>query len=102
MPHSILRTFVQEFVCTVFVLGAVFASGTAHCQSLEEVIQWESELTLEEPGGIFTVQPRVSLDPTGGFVVADMEEQQIRLYDEEGALTQAFGHKGKVLGRSNL
>lgn len=46
---------------------------------------------LEEPRGVLTVAPTVSLDSGGGFLVADAAEHQVRVYSPHGKLLQAFG-----------
>lgn len=86
---------VLPFIQALLLVASILAPGTSKSQSIENVISWTDELTLEENEEVLTVQPRVSLDPSGGFVIADGQERQVRLYDEEGTLKQAFGQKGR-------
>lgn len=61
---------------------------------LEDMVEWEGELTLEENEDVINVLITVSDDPEGGFVVTDMRESQVRLYDEEGRIRSFFGSRG--------
>lgn len=51
-------------------------------------------LTLEEPDGVVTANPVVRIDPRGGFIVTDPNEQQVRLYAPDGSLRSYFGGEG--------
>lgn len=51
-------------------------------------------VSLEESPSVITVEPAVSIDPRGGFIVADMVESQVRLYTRDGRLRSHFGGKG--------
>lgn len=58
----------------------------------------ERVIEVEENEEVINVVPRVSLDPRGGYLVADAAEAQIRRYDADGGLTAAFGRKGNGPG----
>lgn len=68
--------------------------GMTFAQELTDVIEWTGSLELEEPDGLYTVSPEVSIDPYGGFIVSDFDESQVRLYARTGELTASFGEKG--------
>jgi len=55
---------------------------------------WNGDITLADPKAVLTVQPHVSVDPRGGFLVADSREAQIRRYGPDGTLLSRFGRKG--------
>jgi hypothetical protein len=55
-------------------------------------------IELTERDGAFIVDPRVTLDPLGGFLVADSRELQVRRYDDDGDLIANFGRKGSGPG----
>jgi hypothetical protein len=58
------------------------------------ILKWESSITLEEGPQVITVSPRSSIDPSGGFLVADYGVSQIRKYDEQGNLLWFNGREG--------
>jgi hypothetical protein len=55
-------------------------------------------IELMEREDAFVVDPRVTLDPQGGFLVADSRELQVRRYNEDGKLVANFGRKGSGPG----
>jgi hypothetical protein len=61
---------------------------------LDAVVQWIGDVVLEEDDASLSVLPMVSLDPRGGFLVADLAEAQIRRYDPVGRLLWRTGRKG--------
>ena len=61
---------------------------------LGDFVEWYQEITLEENEDVINVVPRVTLDPQGGFLVADAQESQFRLYDPDGGLARSFGARG--------
>ncbi|HEX2095020.1 MAG TPA: hypothetical protein VHG28_21655 [Longimicrobiaceae bacterium] len=65
---------------------------------MQDVVELRSEIQLQENVEVVNVSPRVTLDPVGGFVVADPREAQVRLYSPTGALTGHFGRRGKGPG----
>lgn len=60
-------------------------------QQFNEVFTVHDTLELEEPRGVLTVAPSVSLDSGGGFLVADLAEHQVRVYSPLGKLREVFG-----------
>lgn len=88
-------TMVRRILPALLALVAtVLPASDAKAQAFEEVVSWHGSLTLEEPQGVFTVEPRVRLDPQGGFIVTDFDEGEVRFYSKEGALTSRFGERG--------
>lgn len=65
----------------------------------EDAVSWVRELSLEENPQVLNVQPVVTLDPRGGFLVADFNEAQLRRYSREGALLWHAGSKGEGPGQ---
>ena len=60
-------------------------------QQFDELFIVVDSLVLEESETVVTVLPKVSLDPKGGFLVADSREHQVRVYSRRGELEQVFG-----------
>lgn len=60
-------------------------------QPFESLFTVVDTLTLEEPRGIVTVLPRVTVDRDGGFLLADEQEHQVRVYSPQGRLRQTYG-----------
>lgn len=50
--------------------------------------------TLQETQAALIVKPKVSVDPIGGFLVADVRERQIRRYDASGQLERVIAGGG--------
>jgi hypothetical protein len=61
---------------------------------LGDFFEWSHPIALEENEEVINVTPKVTLDPLGGFLVADVQENQFRLYDSNGELLQFFGARG--------
>jgi hypothetical protein len=57
----------------------------------DELFVTVESLVLEEPSGVVNVWPAPSMDPRGGFLVADTRENQLRVYSRTGKLERAFG-----------
>lgn len=53
------------------------------------------EIRLQESPAVINVTPVVRPDPRGGYLVADVDEGQIRRYDEDGHLLWHVGRKGR-------
>jgi len=65
--------------------------------SMEEFtvhFKWAERISLEEDEFSITVSPNVRYDPTGGFLVADEAEDQIRRYSSSGELEWGMGRRG--------
>lgn len=58
-------------------------------------------LTLEESDTALVVKPMIRLDPMGGWIVADVGENQVRLYEADGALGSVLGGEGSGPGEFN-
>lgn len=61
---------------------------------LDSVLDWQREFTLDENDSTINVVVRASLDPRGGFLIADEREGFVRRYSPEGRLLAQFGGKG--------
>jgi hypothetical protein len=70
------------------------AAASLDTVALDRVVAWEGELALEESDEVLNVLPRVSVDPRGGFLVADEQESQVRRYGPDGKLLFRFGRRG--------
>ena len=64
-------------------------------RAVGELVRWEGRIRLEENAEVLNVAPIPHADPAGGFLVADVREGQMRLYDAAGRLRGRFGTKGK-------
>lgn len=67
----------------------------------ENAIRVVDTISLDETPNVLNVRPDVALDPEGGFVVADMQEAQARVYDRRGGLLWYGGGKGEGPGEFN-
>ncbi|WP_420127210.1 hypothetical protein [Longimicrobium sp.] len=65
---------------------------------LAAFLAWGVPVEMEENDDVINVTPRVSVDPRGGFLVADEREGQVRLYRPDGALARVIGRKGSGPG----
>jgi hypothetical protein len=77
------------------------ADGTqqrAKATSLDAVMEWEREFTLEENERTINVIVHAAIDPFGGFLVADEGEGFARRYSPTGQLLAQFGGKGSGPG----
>jgi hypothetical protein len=92
------RVFVAGKLVLVSLLagcGAPAAGAVVENESLRDSLEFLREsVTLQENPDVINVQPAVSIDSGGGFVVADMVESQVRLYGRHGQLVDQFGRKG--------
>ncbi|WP_397546772.1 hypothetical protein ABUL39_13140 [Rhodothermus marinus] len=88
-------------ICSIFLTSLIswIYPFTSLGQSIEDVIVWVDSLKLEETEETLTGIIDVSLDPEGGFLVADVQEHQVRLYTQEGRLRLYFGGPGEAPGR---
>jgi hypothetical protein len=66
--------------------------------SIQSVVTWHRDLTLEENQHVINVSPWVSADSLGTFLVADGMEQQLRSYAPDGRLRHTFGRRGSGPG----
>lgn len=67
---------------------------TASITPLDRHVAWGRTITLEENDDVVNVLVRATLDPRGGFLVADEQEDQVRRYSPSGGLLLAFGRRG--------
>lgn len=67
--------------------------------SLEDVVVWGETITLEENDDVINVHPRVTADRSGGYLVTDMGEYQVRGYDAAGRLRFHYGSQGPAPGQ---
>jgi len=62
-------------------------------QPIGEVVRWKRAIVLEENARVINVSPWVQAD-ADGFLVADGQEQQLRLYRADGSLRR---HRNRVM-----
>lgn len=55
-------------------------------------------IEIEEDADNLIVDPRVRVDPEGGFLVTDVQEAQVRRYDPSGRLLWRSGRRGQGPG----
>jgi hypothetical protein len=65
-------------------------------------ISWLREIRIEENAASLSVLPLMSLDPSGGFLVADAGEAQVRRYGPAGELRWAVGRQGQGPGEFSV
>lgn len=68
---------------------------------LNEAVEWTTRFPLEENERVINVITYATVDHSGGYLVADMREAQIRHYSETGALVSAFSRRGAGPGEFN-
>jgi hypothetical protein len=61
-------------------------------------VSWTRSITLQENRNVVNVLIRAVADSSGGFLVSDEQEDQIRRYDSSGRLYTAFGRRGSGPG----
>lgn len=66
--------------------------------TLDGAVEWGREFRLEENDRTVNVSVRASLDPRGGFLVADEQEGFARRYAADGKLLAQFAGKGSGPG----
>lgn len=82
--------------------GAADSTGIlAELVSIEDVVDWGRDITLEENPRVINVSPIVSFDPRGGMLIVDSKEAQLRRYGVNGELLWAAGRKGGGPGEFN-
>lgn len=85
-----------------YLAGALGCSDQAQQQASARVsttaITWGPPIRLQEDEQSIVVRPHVSIDPMGGFLVADAAEAQIRRYARSGSLIWRTGKRGQGPG----
>jgi hypothetical protein len=66
-----------------------------------DVVVWRSTIRLEESREVLNALPTVTEDRSGGLLVADLVENQIRRYTSSGHLLASFGEAGTGPGKFN-
>ena len=74
------------------------ADGEEPPANLDAFVRWQGDIRLEESRDVVNVIIRVELDPRGGFLATDEQEDQVRRYDPGGRLLAHFGQKGNGPG----
>ncbi|MDH5759840.1 MAG: hypothetical protein OEZ65_09650 [Gemmatimonadota bacterium] len=72
--------------------------SVAGSADFEEVFSIYSEVSFEEDDSVINVAPIVKRGRSGGWLVSDPSEGQVREYDPDGSLRLAFGRKGEGPG----
>jgi len=57
----------------------------------DSVFATTDSVLLEEPPGVVNVRTAATIDPGGGYIIADTREDQVRVYSRTGALEAAYG-----------
>jgi hypothetical protein len=94
--RSVVRFLAPAALCLALCgacRGAIAETGRSS-HSLQDVFRWEDTIALEEPPGIITVRPTVTFDSGGGFLIADLRENEIRRYTGNGRLIHHWGEVG--------
>lgn len=91
------KSILPLVACSV-ALGGCGPSDSAPSDELSDVVRWTRFIDLEENKDVINVTPTVTLDPAGGFLVADQREGQLRRYAADGRLLWHAGRKGSGPG----
>lgn len=75
--------------------GGDASRSIARPDGIQDLVTWGPATVLEENDDVVSVLIRVSIDPSGGFLIADEQESQIRRYGPSGNLLAHFGSKGQ-------
>lgn len=68
-----------------------------------QLLTWIDTIDVEENSSVVNVTPRIAPDPeTGGFLVADQRESQVRVYNRRGRLISHFGSLGQGPGEFQM
>ncbi len=67
-------------------------------RSFDDVFTVQRSIVLEENEDVINVRPTLTPHPDGGFLVADMPENRVRRYAENGDLLWQFGREGEGPG----
>lgn len=79
--------------------GPVFAADEpAPPATFDEVFEIVERITLEENDEVVIVQPFVTVDDAGRFVLAEPRESQVRVYAPDGRLERIVGRRGEGPG----
>lgn len=65
---------------------------------LAPYLAWGVPIQMEENDRVINVTPQVTVDPRGGYLVADEREAQVRRYGADGGLLRVIGRKGNGPG----
>ncbi len=91
------KSVLPLLACSVALAGCG-PSDSRPSDELSDVVRWTSVIDLEENDDVINVTPTVTLDPAGGFLVADEREGQLRRYAADGRLLWHAGRKGSGPG----
>ncbi|MGH7575409.1 MAG: hypothetical protein ACREM1_09850 [Longimicrobiales bacterium] len=70
------------------------AAASTSREALPLEIQWADSIVIEEEPPVVLVQPEVSIDPHGGFLIADEREARIHRFGFDGVLEWTAGGRG--------
>jgi hypothetical protein len=76
------------------VTQAFQAASFPQAAGPEPVLTFGAPIAVQETNDVLIVKPKVSYDPRGGFLVADVRERQLRRYDAQGHLLKVIARKG--------
>lgn len=100
-PVASVRHRALTFAVIVLAGSAACApdgDSTMSAASLSDVAVLERGIDLQENDAVINVNPLVSVDPRGGFLVADSREAQVRRYGGSGELLWYAGARGSGPG----
>lgn len=103
-PRSLLPLLL---LCVLCALGSCDSAGAAGGRQALRLNAREADaagltylrrFTVQETPEVVNVIPIVAHDPGGGFLVVDVQEAQLRRYEESGRLVWHAGRKGSGPG----
>jgi hypothetical protein len=74
--------------------STVLSRPPASPAELEDIFKIERTIRVEETNRAPIVLPIVTADSLGRFLVADIQQEQVRRYDQDGKLLLVFGSRG--------
>ena len=90
-----MKRIVLSLACSALLVSP--ANSRAQLR-FDDVFEWVEVLVLEDHPEALNASPIVRPDPTGGWIVADRTENQVRIYDGNGRLIIYFGREGRGPG----
>lgn len=93
MSHSI-GAFLAGLVLLAAPMSARAQPDLMPPTSIDDLVEWLEPLVLAETAETPFVDPRLIMDPAGGFLVVDRPVAQVRVYRPDGSLVLWFGREG--------
>lgn len=108
--HSLAKIGVQDRSLSLFAFLIIVLTGlSSGCRPAATdgpdggvSIEWTDAIHVFENDTVVNVMPVVTLDPQGGYLVADEQENKIRRYRADGSLVWQRGRRGGGPGETQV